>query len=70
VAQCAGCPDLQIIPGLRSPSDQVNGLVYFRRMLDKIRLAEAGKLPECLSEIYCVALIVGASKMPPLCHTC
>src|SRR6266446_1478987 len=35
-----------IIPGLRSPSDQVNGLVYFGRMLDKIRLAAVGKLPE------------------------
>ena len=35
-----------IIPGLRSPVDQVNGLVYFGRMLDKIRLAAAGKLPE------------------------
>ena len=35
-----------IIPGLRSPSAQVNGLVYFGRMLDKIRLAAAGKLPE------------------------
>lgn len=35
-----------LIPGLRSPSDQVNGLVYFGRMLDKIRLAAAGKLPE------------------------
>lgn len=34
-----------IIPGLRSPSDQVNGVVYFGRMLDKIRLAAAGKLP-------------------------
>lgn len=34
-----------IIPGLRSPSDQVEGLVYFGRMLDKIRLAAAGKLP-------------------------
>src|SRR4051812_49117116 len=34
-----------IIPGLRSPSDQVNGLVYFGRMLDKIRLAAAGSLP-------------------------
>ncbi len=34
-----------IIPGLRSPSDQVNGLVYFGRMLDKMRLAAAGKLP-------------------------
>jgi hypothetical protein len=35
-----------LIPGLRSPSDQVNDLVYFGRMLDKIRLAAAGKLPE------------------------
>lgn len=35
-----------IIPGLRSPSAEVNGLVYFGRMLDKIRLAAAGKLPE------------------------
>jgi hypothetical protein len=35
-----------MIPGLRSPFDQTNGLVYFGRMLDKIRLAAAGKLPE------------------------
>ena len=35
-----------LIPGLRSPSDTVNGLVYFGRMLDKIRLTAAGKLPE------------------------
>ena len=35
-----------IIPGLRSPFDQVNGLVYFGRMLDKIKLQAAGKLPE------------------------
>jgi Domain of unknown function (DUF5069) len=35
-----------IIPGLRSPSDQIHGLIYFGRMLDKIRLAAAGKLPE------------------------
>ena len=35
-----------LIPGLRSPFDQVNGLVYFGRMLDKLRLAAAGKLPE------------------------
>jgi gluconokinase len=34
-----------IIPGLRSPSEQVGGLVYFGRMLDKIRLHVAGKLP-------------------------
>jgi gluconokinase len=35
-----------LIPGLRSPSAQVNGIVYFGRMLDKIRLAAAGKLAE------------------------
>ena len=35
-----------IIPGLRSPFDQVNGIVYFGRMLDKMRLAAAGKLPQ------------------------
>lgn len=34
------------IPGLRSPYDRVGGIVYFGRMLDKIRLAAAGKLPE------------------------
>ena len=34
-----------VIPGLRSPSEQVNGLIYFGRMLDKMRLAAAGKLP-------------------------
>jgi gluconokinase len=34
-----------LIPGLRGPSDQVNGLVYFGRMLDKIRLAAARNLP-------------------------
>lgn len=35
-----------LIPGLRSPADQVGGMVYFGRMLDKIRLAAVGKLPE------------------------
>jgi len=34
-----------LIPGLRSPFEAVNGLVYFGRMLDKIRLAASGKLP-------------------------
>jgi hypothetical protein len=34
------------IPGLRSPFDQVRGIVYFGRMLDKIRLYAEGKLPE------------------------
>ena len=36
-----------LIPGLRSPFDPVHGIVYFGRMLDKIRLSAAGKLPEC-----------------------
>jgi uncharacterized protein DUF5069 len=35
-----------IIPGLRSPFEQIKGIVHFGRMLDKIRLAVAGKLPE------------------------
>ena len=35
-----------IIPNLRSPSDQIQGIVYFGRMLDKIRLMAVGKLPE------------------------
>jgi len=35
-----------IIPGLRSPYEQVGGIVYFGRMLDKIRLNAEGKLPE------------------------
>jgi gluconokinase len=34
-----------VIPGLRGPFDPVNGVVYFGRMLDKIRLAAAGQLP-------------------------
>ncbi len=33
------------IPGLRSPHDKVSGLLYFGRMLDKIRLHEQGALP-------------------------
>lgn len=35
-----------IIPGLRSPSETVGGIVYLGRMLDKIRLHEEGNLPE------------------------
>ena len=31
-------------PGLRSPHDKVSGLVYFGRMLDKIRLHQRGEL--------------------------
>jgi hypothetical protein len=33
------------IPGLRSPHEKVGGIVFFGRMLDKIRLQQAGKLP-------------------------
>lgn len=33
------------VPGLRSPYEKVGRLVYFGRMLDKIRLHAAGKLP-------------------------
>ncbi len=33
------------IPGLRSPYAKVGRLVFFGRMLDKIRLRAAGKLP-------------------------
>lgn len=35
-----------IIPGLRSPFEKVGGMVYFGRMLDKMRLAAAGALPK------------------------
>jgi len=35
-----------IIPGLRSPAEQIKGVVWFGRMLDKIRLAIKGELPE------------------------
>src|SRR5436190_14508135 len=42
----AGAAYPTIIPGLRSPFDKVGGIVYFGRMLDKIRLYAAGKLPE------------------------
>jgi gluconokinase len=34
------------VPDLRSPYIKVGRLVYFGRMLDKIRLQDAGKLPE------------------------
>lgn len=33
------------IPGLRSAHEQVGGIVYFGRMLDKIRLHAQGRLP-------------------------
>jgi gluconokinase len=33
------------VPGLRSPHDKVGKVVYFGRMLDKIRLHAKGQLP-------------------------
>jgi gluconokinase len=33
------------VPGLRSCYDKIGGIVYFGRMLDKIRLYADGKLP-------------------------
>jgi gluconokinase len=33
------------VPGLRSSYEKVGGIVYFGRMLDKIRLYAAGNLP-------------------------
>jgi len=33
------------VPGLRSSYEKVGGIVYFGRMLDKIRLKAAGRLP-------------------------
>ena len=33
------------VPGLRGPRETVAGLVYFGRMVDKLRLEQAGKLP-------------------------
>ena len=33
------------VPGLRSSHDEVDGIVYFGRMLDKIRLKARGELP-------------------------
>jgi gluconokinase len=38
------------IRGLRSPHEKVGGLVYFGRMLDKIRLHAAGELPPAYAE--------------------
>jgi len=34
------------VPGLRSSYEKVGGIVYFGRMLDKIRLHAAGRLPD------------------------
>ena len=38
--------DRKPMPGLRSPRDSVDGLVYFGRMVDKLRLEQSGKLPK------------------------
>jgi Domain of unknown function (DUF5069) len=39
-------------PSLRSPGDKVGGLVYFGRMIDKIRLHLGGELPEDYRENF------------------
>lgn len=39
-------------PSLRSPGDKVGGLVYFGRMIDKIRLHLRGELPEDYRENF------------------
>jgi gluconokinase len=36
---------MSIVPGLRSPYAKIGGVVYFARMLDKIRLHARGVLP-------------------------
>ncbi len=36
----------QPVEGLRGPREGVEGLVYFGRMVDKLRLESMGKLPE------------------------
>ena len=46
-----------IIPGLRSPYEMVGGLVYFGRMLDKIRLHAENKLPE--NWVVALGLVTG-----------
>ncbi len=38
------------VPGLRSCYDKVGRLIYFGRMLDKIRLHAAGQLPPAYDE--------------------
>lgn len=40
----------QPIAGLRSPREEVEGLAYFGRMVDKIRLEQSGKLPRDYQE--------------------
>ncbi len=36
----------QPVPGLRSPREEVEGVMYFGRMVDKLRLEQAGRLPK------------------------
>lgn len=36
---------MSIVPGLRSPYAKIGRIVYFGRMLDKMRLHSAGRLP-------------------------
>lgn len=40
------------VPNLRGPYDQVGGLYHFARMVDKIRLHHAGKLPADYAENF------------------
>ncbi|MGE9297088.1 MAG: DUF5069 domain-containing protein [Puniceicoccales bacterium] len=40
------------IPNLRSAYDTVGGIVYFGRMLDRIRLYQSGRLPLEYHEMY------------------
>ena len=42
---CVGAKKNMKVPGLRSAYDEVGGIVYFGRMLDKIRLNARGTLP-------------------------
>ena len=43
---CANWTDMKKELGLRSPHVKTGGLVYFGRMLDKIRAHAKGELPE------------------------
>ena len=52
-----------LIPGLRSPHDQVNGLVYFGRMLDKMRLA-ASQAALGISSQHSMMLGLGSRGWP------
>src|ERR1700761_6803260 len=50
------------VPGLRSSYEKVGGIVFFGRMLDKIRLHAQGKLPAgynlgCGFDVRCVRFL-------------